>query len=80
MENGLVIVSGLALGCDEMAHKACLESNGKTIAILLSKLGKIYPAKNRSLAREIVSRGRLLISEYYEDAVLRHGASENFAN
>jgi len=58
------IVSGLAKGCDTLAHKVCLESGGKTIAILSTQVNKIYPAENRGLAAEIVDNGGLLISEY----------------
>ncbi len=62
--NGAVIVSGLALGCDSIAHLQALDSNGKTVAILPSPLNNIVPAKNRGLAKDIVKRGGLLISEY----------------
>lgn len=78
VKNDLVIVSGLALGCDEMAHKTCLESNGKTIATLPSQLDKIYPAKNRGLAEEIVNKGGLLISEYYKDAISKYETINRF--
>jgi DNA processing protein len=64
VKNGVVIVSGLALGCDTIAHKQALESNGKTVAILPSTLSDILPKKNYKLAQEIVARGGLLISEY----------------
>ena len=62
--NGAVIVSGLALGCDSIAHLQTLDSKGKTIAILPSPLNNIIPAKNRGLATDIVANGGLLISEY----------------
>jgi len=78
VENNLVIVSGLALGCDTIAHKTCLETNGKTIAILPSQIGKIYPAKNRDFAEEIVKKGGLLISEYYKDAASKNAAINRF--
>ncbi len=78
VKNDLVIVSGLALGCDEMAHKTCSESNGKTIATLPSQLDKIYPAKNRGLAEEIVNKGGLLISEYYKDAISKYETINRF--
>lgn len=62
--NGAVIVSGLALGCDSIAHLQTLDSNGKTVAILPSPLSDIMPAKNRGLAKDIVTHGGLLVSEY----------------
>lgn len=74
VNSNLVIVSGLAIGCDTIAHKTCLETGGKTIAILPSKLGEIYPAKNRDFAEEIVEKGGLLISEYYKDAASKYEA------
>ena len=61
---GLTIVSGLALGCDTIAHKTTLDVGGKTIAILPSSLDKVMPTQNRELAREIVKNGGLVISEY----------------
>lgn len=62
--SGAVIVSGLALGCDSIAHQQAIASKGKTIAILPGPLNDIMPAKNKNLAEDIVSNGGLLISEY----------------
>jgi DNA processing protein len=67
LKHGATIVSGLALGCDSIAHKTALEKGGKTIAILPSPLNNILPARNKGLAFEIVEEGGLLITEYYED-------------
>lgn len=64
---GVVIISGLALGVDSIAHKACLEAGGKTIAVLPTPLEKIYPAAHRELAKQIVEQGGVLISEYRPD-------------
>lgn len=61
---GVVIVSGLALGVDAIAHKACLEAGGKTIAILPTSLDVIYPSSHRHLAGAIIKQGGALISEY----------------
>lgn len=63
-EKGLNIVSGLAKGCDTVAHETCLSCGGKTIAFLPSTLSSIYPKSNVKLAKEIVERGGLIINEY----------------
>ncbi|MCS6905640.1 MAG: DNA-processing protein DprA [Bacteroidia bacterium] len=68
VKNGATIVSGLARGCDTIAHEQALESGGKTIAILPSPLSDILPARNKKLADKIVEKGGLLITEYWEDA------------
>ena len=60
----IVVVSGLATGCDTIAHRATLQDNGKTIAVLPSSLTKITPAENTNLANEILEKNGLLISEY----------------
>lgn len=69
VKSGLVIVSGLAKGCDAIAHRVCLESGGKTIAILPTTLEKISPVTNRALANNIVANGGLLLTEYYKESL-----------
>ncbi len=66
-KNGVVIASGLALGVDSLAHRACLQVGGKTIAILPSGIANIYPSSHRGLAKHIVSSGGCLISEYEDN-------------
>ena len=61
--SGLVIVSGLCYGIDEIAHKKTLQVGEKTIAVVGSGFNNIYPATNTELSREIVKNG-LLLSEY----------------
>ena len=58
------IVSGLAIGTDTLAHETALKYGGKTIAVLPSGFENIFPQKNEKLAREIVEKGGLLVSEY----------------
>jgi DNA processing protein len=65
VNKGANIVSGLANGCDSVAHRMCLESGGKTIAILPSQINKVVPPENSALAKEIVTKGGLLVSEYF---------------
>lgn len=64
---GVIIVSGLALGVDSIAHKAAVEARGATIAVLPSGLEKIYPASHHQLANQIVDCNGLLVSEYGAD-------------
>jgi len=66
IKKDVIIVSGLAFGCDSIAHKQAL-IGGKTIAVLPSPLNNIMPAKNKSLAYKIVEEGGLLITEYYTE-------------
>ena len=66
VKKDITIVSGLAFGCDSIAHKEAL-NGGKTVAILPNTLNKIMPAQNKGLAFQIVEEGGLLITEYYED-------------
>jgi len=60
---GFIILSGLARGIDEFAHRSCLEVGGKTIAVLGNGLDIFYPQENRELQIEISENG-LLLSEY----------------
>ncbi|WP_342537605.1 DNA-processing protein DprA [Sporosarcina sp. FSL K6-1540] len=64
VEDGEVIVSGLAKGIDTEAHKACLLHQGKTIAVLAHGLDIIYPPENKMLANEILNNNGVLLSEY----------------
>ncbi|MFG0265422.1 MAG: DNA-processing protein DprA [Rhodopirellula sp. JB055] len=69
---GVTIVSGLARGVDTAAHRAALEADGRTIAVLGGGLGKIYPAENGALADDISQHGAV-ISEYAPMAQPRGG-------
>ncbi len=63
-EQGIVIISGLALGVDTEAHEAALMAGTPTIAVLPSPVDRIYPATNTQLAERIVAAGGAVISEY----------------
>lgn len=65
----IVIVSGLAIGIDSIAHNAALNAGLTTIAIPGSGLSDrvLYPASNRSLAKKIVERGGALLSPFEPD-------------
>ena len=61
---GYTITSGLAEGVDTEAHGGALKAKGKTIAVLGGALDCLYPKSNTALAREIVTTGGAVISEY----------------
>jgi len=62
----IVIVSGLALGIDGIAHKSALDAGLKTIAVPGSGLDEsvLYPSSHRQLAEKILENGGALISEF----------------
>lgn len=57
---GITIVSGLARGIDAAAHRAALEAQGRTIAVLGSGLLNLYPREHEELARQIVQHGAVI--------------------
>lgn len=63
-EKGVIIISGLALGVDGIAHEAALEAGGTTIAVLGNGLPDIHPSTHRDLAKRIISSGGAILSEY----------------
>lgn len=64
--NGVIIVSGLALGVDSIAHQACIEVGGKTIAVLPCGPEIVYPRTHIGLANKILQTGGILATEYPE--------------
>lgn len=60
---GIVVVSGLALGIDGVAHRAAVAARARSVAVLPSPLDRIYPPRHRGLARDIVRNGGALVSE-----------------
>lgn len=64
VEQGWSVVSGLALGCDGIAHREALNAGGHTVAVLAHGMHTIAPATHRSLAEDIVNSGGALVSQY----------------
>ena len=58
--HNVLVVSGLAAGIDAIAHKAALQNELNTVGVLGHGLDTIYPAQNKSLAKEMVEKGGLL--------------------
>ena len=71
---GVIVVSGLAYGIDAIAHRACLDAGGTTIAVLGTNIEKIYPVAHRALGHRILEKGAIL-SEYSQDEIIPPKAS-----
>lgn len=63
-ESGFIIVSGMALGIDTIAHQSALDAGGKTVAVLGSGVNVIYPSLNFQLYHNIIKSGGAVISEF----------------
>lgn len=59
----VAIVSGLAYGNDENAHRAALEVGATTVAVIANALPEVAPAGNRSLADRILAQGGAIVTE-----------------
>lgn len=64
VDAGWSVVSGLAIGCDAIAHQTAIEARGHTVAVLAHGLQTIAPTRHKKLAEEILDTGGALISEY----------------
>lgn len=62
--NGLDVVSGMAIGIDTYAHKGALEGMGDTIAVLGCGVDKVYPKSNAKIYDEIIEGRGMVVSEY----------------
>ncbi|MDO8177010.1 MAG: DNA-processing protein DprA [Undibacterium sp.] len=78
-ENGWSIISGLALGCDAIAHRVALDCGAHTVAVLAHGLHTIAPKSNDSLAQRILANGGALITEFVfgEDPIPRNFATRD---
>jgi DNA processing protein len=60
----ICIVSGLARGIDSAAHRGAIAGKGKTIAVLGTGIGQIYPKENARLVDEILESGGAIVSQF----------------
>jgi DNA processing protein len=64
VSKNITIISGFMYGADSKAHQACMNSGGKTIAVLGGGLDHLYPTENDKLYTDILNNNGLVISEY----------------
>jgi DNA processing protein len=78
-EKGWSVISGLALGCDGVAHKAALDCGGHTVAVLAHGLHTIAPKSHESLAKRILANGGALVTEFVfgEEPIPRYFATRD---
>lgn len=58
--SGCVIVSGLAMGIDGVAHTTALDQGGRTVAVLGGGIDRLYPREHERLARRIIEQGAIV--------------------
>lgn len=64
VKEGFVIVSGLALGVDGIAHQTTLENHGQTIAVLGSGVNVCTPREHQNLYDAILAKGGAIVSAF----------------
>lgn len=64
IREGITLVSGLARGIDSLAHKASIDANAPTIAVVAHGLELIFPPENRKLKEQIIAHHGTILSEY----------------
>lgn len=62
-EQGIHVISGMALGIDGAAHEGALSGGGMTTAVLASGVNQPYPASHDRLYHEILNKNGLIVSE-----------------
>lgn len=68
---GIVVISGLALGIDAAAHEGAILGPTPTLAVLASDVDHPTPTQHRGLARAILDGGGWLVSERPPGAPVR---------
>ena len=65
VKKGGVVVSGLAKGIDTAAHTSAIQAGGRTIAVIGTPLGEVYPRENAAL-QETIQTDHLCVSQFAE--------------
>jgi len=76
VQDGVVVVSGLAKGIDTAAHTAAIENGGLTIGVIGTPLNCYYPLENQELQKKIANN-YLLISQVPFSRYARQTYREN---
>ena len=63
VDRDIIVVSGLAEGIDTVAHRATIEFDGRTIAILGTPLNTCYPPKNADL-KQLIEAQHVVVSQF----------------
>lgn len=66
VDRGISVLSGLAEGIDGAAHRAALNSGGRTVAVIGTGLARSYPAAHKMLQREVIEAG-LVLSQFWPE-------------
>ena len=72
-KNDLLIVSGMALGIDAIAHHQAVANKKPTVAVLGCGVDIIYPATNRELYYKIIENNGCIVSEFPPDQLVMKG-------
>ena len=62
-QKDVTVISGMAGGADTAAHQGALQAMGTTVAVWGTGIDRVYPARNKNLAAQIVAHG-CIISEF----------------
>lgn len=62
-QSGIITTSGLALGVDGASHQGALAASVPTIAVVATGLDRVYPARHKTLAQQIIDGGGAIVSE-----------------
>lgn len=73
VKDDIIIVSGLAEGIDTAAHRAAIESGGKTIAVIGTPLSQSFPKSNEAL-QSLIAKDHCLVSQFKDGS----GGKKNF--